>query len=168
MTLTDLLNRFDGVRSRGTGRWSARCPAHRDKSPSLSIREADGKTLLHCFAGCTPGEIVGALGLNLKDLFTDNAISHGQRPTPKPQKLDLSAVAFRFEIAALDRRLRADAVLNAVTKFANVAITDVERDRLMNVVARAYAYRDRAEFLEAVADDFKVKAFHEREEHHAA
>lgn len=168
MTITDFLNRLNGVRSRAQGKWSSRCPSHADKSPSLSIRKVDGKTLLYCFAGCTPEEIVGALGLKLKDLFTDTPVHPGQRPTPKPQKLDLSAVAFRFEMAALDRRVRADAVLNAVARFSSAAITDVERDRLMNAVARAYADRERAQFFETVADGLRMKAFHKREDLHAA
>ena len=39
------------ARKSGAG-WIARCPAHDDHNPSLSIREVDGKTLFHCFAGC--------------------------------------------------------------------------------------------------------------------
>lgn len=168
MTITDLLNRLDGVRSRAHGKWSARCPAHPDKSPSLSIREVDGKVLLHCFGGCTPEEIVGALGLDLKDLFTDSPTPHGQRLTPKPQKLDLFDVAFRFEMAALDRRLRAERVLTAVAGFNGDELSDSQRDRLMKAIARAFEDQDRAEFLETVADDFRMKAFHERTEQHAA
>jgi hypothetical protein len=38
-----------------------RCPAHEDRSASLSWRFANGKALLHCFAGCTFDEIRGAL-----------------------------------------------------------------------------------------------------------
>jgi DNA primase len=35
------------------GSWTACCPAHNDKGPSLAIRETeDGRVLLHCFAGC--------------------------------------------------------------------------------------------------------------------
>jgi hypothetical protein len=33
--------------------WMARCPAHDDYDPSLSLADtADGKVLLHCHAGC--------------------------------------------------------------------------------------------------------------------
>ena len=33
--------------------WAARCPAHEDKSPSLSLSEgAEGRALLRCHAGC--------------------------------------------------------------------------------------------------------------------
>ena len=54
----------------GPGKWIACCPAHKDKSPSLSIREtSDGKTLLHCFAGCAAAEICAALGIAVHDLF---------------------------------------------------------------------------------------------------
>ncbi|MBK7393823.1 MAG: hypothetical protein IPI64_11085 [Chloracidobacterium sp.] len=51
------------------GGYMARCPAHDDKSPSLSVKSADGKILVHCFAGCTANEIVTSLGLNLFDLY---------------------------------------------------------------------------------------------------
>lgn len=168
MRVDDLLQRLDGVRSRGTRRYSARCPAHADKSPSLSIREVDGRILLYCFAGCSAEEIAVALGIETRDLFTDNPLPRGQRPTPKPQKLDLVDVAFRFEMAALDRRLRAERVLKAVAGFDTDELSDSQRDRLMKAIARAFDDQNRAEFLETVADDFRMKAFHERTERHAA
>ncbi len=47
--------------------------AHSDKRPSLSVNNGeDGRVLLKCFAGCTVQEIVGTLGLEMKDLFHDN------------------------------------------------------------------------------------------------
>ena len=65
-----ILDRLAGVRSTGSGRWIARCPAHQDRSPSLSIREtADGRVLLHDFGGCPTGDVLAALGLELRDLF---------------------------------------------------------------------------------------------------
>ena len=65
-----VLGTLTGVRHTGPGRWSAICPAHADRRPSLSIREIDdGRVLLHCFAGCSVAEVVGALGLELADLF---------------------------------------------------------------------------------------------------
>jgi hypothetical protein len=41
--------------------WLAKCPAHDDRGPSLSICERDGKVLVHCFAGCSQREVVEAL-----------------------------------------------------------------------------------------------------------
>lgn len=51
----------------------ARCPAHDDRSPSLSVREAaGGKVLLYCFAGCETAAVVAALGMSMGDLFTES------------------------------------------------------------------------------------------------
>jgi len=42
--------------------WMARCPAHDDREPSLSIREADdGKVLVRCHAGCDQARVIEAL-----------------------------------------------------------------------------------------------------------
>lgn len=49
--------------------WDARCPAHEDKSPSLSFREGEKGLVLKCRTGCTPEAICAAVGKTLKDLF---------------------------------------------------------------------------------------------------
>lgn len=50
--------------------WIACCPAHEDRSPSLSIREGDdGRTLIHCHAGCSVESICDAMGIRVSDLF---------------------------------------------------------------------------------------------------
>ena len=65
-----LLERLKRVKQNGPGRWLAGCPAHEDRSPSLSIRELeDGRVLLHDFGGCETGDVLAALGLALSDLF---------------------------------------------------------------------------------------------------
>jgi putative DNA primase/helicase len=49
--------------------WTARCPAHDDEKPSLSISVGeDGRVLVHCFAGCTPEQVVAAVGMGMADL----------------------------------------------------------------------------------------------------
>src|SRR5438105_6327546 len=40
---------------------TARCPAHRDKAPSLSVTDAVGKVLFRCHAGCSQAEVIVAL-----------------------------------------------------------------------------------------------------------
>lgn len=64
-----LLSRLQKVKGRN-GSWTACCPAHNDKGPSLAIREADdGRILLHCFAGCETLSVVQAVGMDMTDLF---------------------------------------------------------------------------------------------------
>lgn len=64
-----LLSRLSKVKG-GKNSWTACCPAHEDRSPSLSIRLLDdGRILMHCFANCPVQAIVGAVGMDLSDLF---------------------------------------------------------------------------------------------------
>jgi hypothetical protein len=68
----EIVKRLGGVNGQ-----MARCPAHDDSNPSLSVSEgADGRVLLHCHAGCTAEEVVDELGLTMADLFPDQ----GRRP----------------------------------------------------------------------------------------
>jgi hypothetical protein len=94
------------VRQRQPGQWSARCPAHADKGPSLSLRETpDGAVLIHCFAECEVADIVAALGLEMHQLFpprdrppgapkrTPRLLTAGQALTVLADKATLVAVA---------------------------------------------------------------------------
>ena len=70
--IVHLLSRLEGVRKCGDG-WSALCPAHEDRSPSLSISDADdGRVLVHCHAGCSVDAVCGAVGLRVADLMPDD------------------------------------------------------------------------------------------------
>ena len=67
--LERMLGSLQKVKGRN-GSWTACCPAHNDKGPSLAIRETDdGRVLLHCFAGCETLSVVQALGMDMTDLF---------------------------------------------------------------------------------------------------
>lgn len=59
MTAESIAHYLGGRRS-GRG-WVAKCPAHQDRSPSLSIKETDGKLLVHCFGGCTQSAVIHEL-----------------------------------------------------------------------------------------------------------
>lgn len=75
MTARDVADRL-GARPAGDGRWMARCPAHSDHTPSLSVREgAGGKVLVHCWAGCDTSAVLAAAGLTWRDIS-------GQPTTP--------------------------------------------------------------------------------------
>jgi 5S rRNA maturation endonuclease (ribonuclease M5) len=69
MHLAELLSLFPTARKSGAG-WSARCPAHHDGTPSLSISQApDGKILLYCHAGCPTEAICSAINIPMAALF---------------------------------------------------------------------------------------------------
>ena len=51
----------------------AQCPSHPDRNPSLAITPKDGKTVMHCFAGCLPDQILADLNLTWADLFDEPA-----------------------------------------------------------------------------------------------
>ena len=46
-----------------------RCPAHEDKTASLSIGQGRKGAVVHCQAGCTTGAVLSAVGLTEADLF---------------------------------------------------------------------------------------------------
>jgi putative DNA primase/helicase len=59
--IAETLARTLGGHKAGAG-WVARCPAHQDHNPSLSIKEdKDGKVLVYCHAGCKQDAVIAAL-----------------------------------------------------------------------------------------------------------
>ena len=105
MSAEQLLSRLDRVRSTGSGRWIACCPAHEDRSPSLSIRElADGRILLHDFGGCGTDDVLSAIGLTMADLFPDRLPTpdRGFRRSPKIPASDiLAALAYESYLISI-------------------------------------------------------------------
>ena len=98
----EALARLTRARSIGKGKWVARCPAHRDRNPSLSIGIGkDGRVLVHCFAGCRHTAVLEALGLCERDLFDG----------PAPHSLHISnanIIAHEAEREQALRRSRGD------------------------------------------------------------
>ena len=72
------------------GGWTARCPAHDDRTPSLSIRDAANHGLLvHCHAGCAQHDVIAAL--RARGLWTGKGArlqSHLTRGTIVERKSD--------------------------------------------------------------------------------
>ena len=65
--------------------WAARCPAHDDDQPSLSVREGDGgRVLVNCHAGCETSAVVAALGMTMADLFPKQG--EGRAPGAPPPR----------------------------------------------------------------------------------
>lgn len=62
--IEDILSRLEKVKRTGRNNWLACCPAHDDRSPSLTIHASDtGKVVVKCFAECSFESIVNAVGL---------------------------------------------------------------------------------------------------------
>jgi DNA primase len=129
-----LLSRVEGAKRTGRG-WIAKCPAHKDGSPSLSISEGDdGRVLLRCFAGCSAAAVVGAVGLQLADLFPERLA-----PATPEQRRDLRERARQAEWRAALNVLGAEAaVLAAVAAQlqAGQALAAADADRLALAATR--------------------------------
>jgi hypothetical protein len=70
MTLDEFITRFDKPKRTPKGGYVCRCPAHDDKTASLSVSQSDtGKLLVNCFASCAVEEVLGRVGLKLSDLM---------------------------------------------------------------------------------------------------
>lgn len=120
MSLDNLLSRLTKVKGRA-GNFVACCPAHEDSSPSLALKEQDGKIILHCFAGCSVQEIIGAVGMDMTDLFPPTT------PNYKPQP------AIKFYAADLLRVLHLEASIVMVSAFnmqQGVKLKDADLSRL--------------------------------------
>ena len=106
MTIDALLNRLDGIRETGHGKYVARCPAHDDKSPSLAIKDCgDGRVLLHCFAGCETEDVLNAIGLTFSDVMPERI---GGDHSYRPQSFDARQV-----LATLDHESLVVAIIGA-------------------------------------------------------
>src|SRR5215467_12469481 len=68
MTFEEVVQRFECARPSRDGGFMARCPAHEDRNPSLSISRSDDRALLFCHAGCSIDSIIAAVGLKFSDL----------------------------------------------------------------------------------------------------
>jgi len=125
-----VLRGLSEVRQRQPGQWSARCPAHDDRGPSLSVREtSEHAVLLHCFAGCNVHDITAALGLDVADLFPLR-----ESMTSQPKRIPRLLTAGQ----ALEL-LRQEAMLTlvaATNQSRGVNLTEKDRARLLKAVGR--------------------------------
>lgn len=128
MNASDLAARLHARRA--TAGWLARCPAHDDRRPSLSISEGrDGRTLVRCFAGCAPESITNALGLKLGDLFEDDT-ARQRVAAPRPRRVTADDVERALHVE-LERILgREEQLLGfrpaMLTRFLNEARGTIE------------------------------------------
>jgi hypothetical protein len=75
--------------------WMARCPAHDDRTPSLSIADAgDGKVLVRCHAGCDQRDVIAALrARGAWDADARQPTRFSRKPDrPRPAEPDCDAI----------------------------------------------------------------------------
>ncbi len=133
MSADILLQHLQKVKRTKPGSWLACCPAHEDKTASLSIRELDdGRVLVHCFAGCSVHEIIGAVGLDMADLFPPRDdgkhIYKGER-RPFPAADILRAIAFESTLV----------LIAAADLLAGNPFNETDRARLALAASRIQA-----------------------------
>lgn len=106
-----LLSRLETVT--GKNPWMARCPAHRDRHPSLRVSlKNDGRILIFCHAGCGASDVVESVGLALRDLFPDGC--RGEFHS-KPIQRDALVSLKSIQRAALKTTLLLNDVANSKT-----------------------------------------------------
>ena len=93
--IESILAQLEQVR-RTTRGWLARCPAHPDTTPSLSIRDTGSRILFHCFAGCSYEEICRSLGIGTLELDARLMSSRRGRKIAK-----LSRLCHKLEVGIL-------------------------------------------------------------------
>jgi putative DNA primase/helicase len=91
MTAVVIAQALGGAVRNGQG-WLAKCPAHDDRSPSLSLADGDGgKLLVKCFAGCDARAVLAAL--RQRDLLNGSATVSAPVTIPQyKQKDDTSRI----------------------------------------------------------------------------
>lgn len=123
-----LLSRLDGVRKTGPDRWIARCPAHQDQTPSLSIRDLGDRLLVHDFGGCSTVDVLAVVGLELSALF-EATEKHDQPHSERahfPAADVLRCVAYEATVVAVFAAALAD----------SPKAHQVERERLLTAASR--------------------------------
>src|SRR6185312_14209745 len=90
----------------GKGKWMAKCPAHRERTASLSVTDmGGGRTRLHCFGGCHQADVVRTAGLEWKDLRSGSV-----------QPFIRERMTLEDQRKSLERQLGLVAMLGAIEK----------------------------------------------------
>lgn len=140
MSLDVLLARLEKVRKSGAG-YTARCPAHSDRSASLSVTEKEGgKVMVHCFALCPTPDVLAAVGLEMKDLFPKRLEAADSRDRDQVRRQMSQSHQWGAALEVLD--WEATVVNIAAEDIAQgKAFTDEDRARLDQAIERIAAAR---------------------------
>jgi regulator of protease activity HflC (stomatin/prohibitin superfamily) len=150
MTISDFLRRVQAVEDHGAGKYYAKCPAHNDRTPSLSIREGDRAVLVKCWAGCSLDAIASRLGIEIRDLFFDSL------PDPRQRREAMQRRAKEQGVQLATRQAsgrRADARRHAEYLIESARGLDISRWSNNELNKRLNAPGDAYKILEAESHD---------------
>lgn len=127
MNINDFLSYFEKSYRSGKDEYQCLCPAHQDKTASLSIKNLpDERILIHCFAGCAANDILGAVGLTFDDIV--------------PKRLgDFKPVSKPFNPYAVLKAISNETLLVALAGLEvsnGKTLPQEDKDRLMIAVNR--------------------------------
>jgi len=132
-----LLPRLDNVRQTGADSWLACCPAHDDRSPSLSIKQVSDKLLVKCMAHCETGDVMAAVGLGLSDLF-DRPLQHDGKPLTHRQRRRYGQAQDALKVLGFEALI---VQMAADDMAAGFALDRDHRERLQTAVERIKTVR---------------------------
>jgi putative DNA primase/helicase len=127
MTAAEIAHALDG--RRGGGGWTATCPAHDDRNPSLSIRETpNGKILVRCHAGCEQAQVIDAL--RARELWPANDRQHQAKTTRPPSRQP----SHRLRVGeSADRTAAALKIWQSAAPAANTLVETYLQSRGINI-----------------------------------
>ncbi len=129
MTAADkILDRMHNVRRLKPGAWMAGCPCCQSRKgrPVAITDSGDGRVLINAFCGCSTEAVLGAMGLEMADLF-DQPLAVSLPPTKTQFSArdllnvlseEISVVAI-LAAQAVDKRELAEDDWNRLAKAAN-------------------------------------------------
>ena len=125
--LNTLLSRLEKVQSIGNSRYKALCPAHDDRSPSLAIKDDDGRLLLHCFCGCETADVLGAIGLTFADIMPNKSSGNFKKDRKPFYAMDVLGI-IKFEATLV--------YIYAADIAKGLTLTIKDKDRLLLAASR--------------------------------
>lgn len=135
MNLDPIRSRLEGVRGSDAS-FTAKCPAHEDRDPSLSVTDKGDRIVLHCHAGCETRDVLEAIGMGWDDVYAES------RPTRIKPSLRVSE---KRHIA------RAHDIDFTVLQLAETARTPEDAKRIKQAKAK----------LKAIAERYGMEEFEE-------
>ena len=104
-TVENVLAALGEYTKTGSG-YKARCPAHNDSSPSLSISEGDnGKAVVCCHAGCTQDAVMAKLGYSAREANASRASKPNKdKPRNRHATAEAAIKAAKWGVEQNDKR----------------------------------------------------------------